>query len=81
MTELDFLLSSLAVCAFVYFVCGRERVEKVRLPNGNQVIVTHKMRSFRVETDWNDPQTLQNMSQELRRINDWWESSRNCKHK
>lgn len=81
MSDLELLVLCFCLWVVVYLTCFRERVERVRLPNGNQVIVTFRgFRGYRVEIDWNDPQTLQNMNQEMKRINDWWESSKNCKH-
>jgi hypothetical protein len=82
---MEYFLAFVSV-VFVYWATGRTKIEKYRSDNGNLVIIKswrrpgHLRRSFSVELDYTDPQTQQNMSAELKRLNDWWESSKHCKH-
>ena len=67
----------------VFWWATRTRITTHRLDNGNKIIVTNygfPRRGYKIEMDYSDPQTKENMNTELKRINDWWESSKNCKH-
>jgi hypothetical protein len=74
------LLIILIICSLAIF--GRPKDWSFRSKRGVKLNVEHDyFGGFRVKTDLKDPETQRIMAEESKRLNDWWESSKNCKHK
>jgi hypothetical protein len=74
------LLIILIICSLAIF--GRPKDWSFRSKRGVKLNVEHNIDgSYRIKTDLKDPETQRIMAEESKRLNDWWESSKNCKHK